>query len=71
MLWIDSWVVGRTYEARDAYLGSGIAELGERSMEEAVLLPEWFDIGVRVGLCGLECHVCIGDLWDWRTDKRC
>jgi hypothetical protein len=38
-------------------------------VEEAVLLPEWFDIGVCVGFSGLECHVCISDLWDWGADK--
>jgi hypothetical protein len=33
-------------------------------VEQAVLFPERFDIGVCVCLGGLECHVCISDLWD-------
>lgn len=57
----------RTYEAGDADLGSSVAELCERSVKQAVLLPERFDIGVRVRLRGLECHICVGDLGDWRA----
>lgn len=60
-------MMGKTYESRDADLCSGVAELCERSVEQAVLLPERLDIGVRVRFRGLECHICIGDLRDWRT----
>jgi hypothetical protein len=45
-------------------LRASVAELRERSVEQAVLFPERFDIGVCVRLSGLESHVCIGDLWD-------
>jgi hypothetical protein len=62
-------VLRRTYEACDAYLCASIAELGESSVEQTVLLPEWFDIGVCVSLSGLECHVCVGDLWYRRADN--
>ena len=62
-------MVGRTYESGDAYLRTGVAELGKSSVEEAVLLPERLDIGIRVRFRRLECHVCISDLWDWRADK--
>ena len=36
-------------------------------MEEPVLLPERFHICPGMGLLDLECHVGIGDLWNWRT----
>lgn len=65
--WILSWTVGGTYESRDADLCAGVTELCERSVEQAVLLPERLDIGVRVRFCSLECHVCISDFWDWRA----
>jgi hypothetical protein len=42
-------------------LRTGVAELCERSVEQAVLFFERLDIGVCVCLCGLESHVCIGD----------
>ena len=65
--WIDLRELGRTYESSDANLCTGVTELGERSVEQSVLLPERLDIGIRMRLRGLECHICIGDLWDWRA----
>jgi hypothetical protein len=52
--------VKETYEASNTNLRTGVAELCERSVEQAVLFFERFDIGVCVRLCGLESHVCIG-----------
>ena len=63
--WIDLRELGRTYESSNANLGTSVAELCECSVEETVLLPEMFDIGVCVRLSGLECHICVGDLRDW------
>lgn len=50
---------------RDGDLGSSVAELSERSVEETVLLLERF-IAVSRGLrlLRLEGHVCVRDLWD-------
>ena len=62
---------GESYEACDAYLRSGVTELCECSVEEAVLLPERFDIGIRVRFRSLEGHVCISDLWDRRAGEKC
>jgi hypothetical protein len=56
-----------TYKASDTHLRTSITELGKRSVEKAVLLPEWLYIGVRMRFRGLECHVRIGDLRDWRA----
>jgi hypothetical protein len=39
-----------TYKSGDANLCTSVAELRERSMEEAVLLPERLDIGICVCL---------------------
>jgi hypothetical protein len=67
MLWIRLGMMGRTYESGDAHLGAGVTELCERSVEQAVLLPERLDVGVGVSFRSLEGHVCIGDFWDWRA----
>lgn len=65
--WIDSGELRRTYESSDANLCTGVTELGERSVEQSVLLPERLDIGISMRLRGLECHICISDLWNWRA----
>lgn len=59
-----------SYVPRDSDLGSSIAELGKRSMEETVLLYERF-IAVFGGarLLSLEGHVCIRDLGNVRHEK--
>jgi hypothetical protein len=36
-----------TYKASNADLSAGVAELGERSMEQTILLPERLHIGTR------------------------
>jgi hypothetical protein len=61
--------LGRTYKASDPDLRAGVAELCERSVEQAVLLLERLDVGVGVRLRGLECHICIGDFW-YRGARR-
>lgn len=53
-----------TYKARNANLGTSIAKLCERSMEQAVLFAERFDGGIGVRLLSLEGHVCVCDLRD-------
>lgn len=58
-----------TYETGDTDLRAGVAELRERSVEQTVLLSERFDVCIGVRLCGLEGHVCISDLWDWRAER--
>ena len=56
--------MGRTYKSSNAHLCTGVTELRKCCVEETVLLPERLDIGVCVGFCGLERHICIGDLWN-------
>lgn len=68
--WIDLREEGRAYESSDANLCTSVAELGERSVEQAVLLPKRLDIGICMSLRGLECHICIGDFWNWRADAN-
>ena len=56
-----------TYESSNANLRTSVTKLRECSVEQAVLLPERLYIGICVGFRGLECHICIGDLWNWRA----
>lgn len=42
-------------------MGTRVAELRKSSVEQAVLLPERLDIGIRVCLFCLKLHVCVGD----------
>ena len=65
--WIDLRELGRTYESSNANLCTSVTELRKCCMEEAILLPERLDISVRMCFRGLECHICISDLWDWRA----
>ena len=62
-----SWRLGMTYESSNANLRTSVTKLRECSVEQAVLLPERLYIGICVGFRGLECHICIGDLWDRRA----
>ena len=69
--WIDLRELRGIYESSDAHLRASVTKLGERSVEQAVLLPKRLDIGICMSLRGLECHICIGDLWDWRAGGTC
>lgn len=54
----------------DGDLGSGVAELGERGVEQTVLLLErLFAIGRCLGFLCLEGHVRICNLWDIRHEE--
>ena len=59
-----------TYKACDANLRTSVTELRECGVEEAVLLPERFDIRIGMGFRGLESHVRVSDLWNWRAGKE-
>lgn len=52
---------------RDSHLGACIAELGESGVEEAILLPEWLNIGSGMRFFCLERHVGVRDLGDRRA----
>jgi len=56
-----------TYEASNANLCSRVAELRKGSMEQAVLFPERFDVGICVCFRSLERHVCVSYLRDRRA----
>lgn len=51
----------------DGYLSACIAELGESGVEEAILFVERFNIGVGMRFFGLEGHIRVCDLGDWRA----
>lgn len=48
-------------------LGSCIAELSKRGVEEAILLIKGFDCSVCVGLFGLVGHIGVGDFRNGRA----
>lgn len=49
---------------------ASVTELRKSSVEQSVLLVEWFDRSICVSSLGLELHIGIGDLRDGREEEE-